>query len=147
MPMPSTDRHNFAQLVISVARLWRREADKVLDDCGLSHATAMPLATLSRLGDNIRQGVIAEQLGLEGPSLVRVIDLLLDEGLITRMEDATDRRAKILSLTEAGRQRVAEIEHILGVLRSDLLAEFDRNEVGAAETLLRQLETKLLDRS
>lgn len=143
MPMPSTDRHNFAQLVISVARLWRRAADKVLDDCGLSHATAMPLVTLSRLGDNVRQGVIAEQLGLEGPSLVRVVDLLLDEGLVTRMEDPTDRRAKILSLTEPGRQRTSEIERILGALRIDLLAEFDKTEVKAAETLLRRLEARL----
>ncbi|MGI6851890.1 MarR family winged helix-turn-helix transcriptional regulator [Mesorhizobium sp. 1B3] len=144
---PSTNRHNFAQLVLSVARLWRRAADKVLDDYGLSHATAMPLVTLSRLGDSTRQGVIAEQLGLEGPSLVRVIDLLLAEGLVTRMEDPTDRRAKILSLTESGRQRVVEIERILGDLRSDLLAEFDIAEFQAAETLLRRLETKLLGQS
>lgn len=147
MTTPSTDRHNFGQLVLSVARLWRRAADKALDDYGLSHATAMPLVTLSRLGDNVRQGVIADHLGLEGPSLVRVIDLLLAEGLVSRMEDPTDRRAKILSLTESGRQRAAEIEHILGALRTDLLAEFDNAQFQAAEALLTRLETRLIDRS
>ncbi|HWK67291.1 MAG TPA: MarR family transcriptional regulator [Rhizobiaceae bacterium] len=147
MTTPSTDRHNFGQLVLSVARLWRRAADKVLDDYGLSHATAMPLVTLSRLGDNVRQGVIADHLGLEGPSLVRVIDLLLAEGLVSRIEDPSDRRAKILSLTESGRQRAAEIEHILGALRTDLLAEFDNAQFQAAEALLTRLETRLLDRS
>jgi MarR family transcriptional regulator for hemolysin len=146
MPKPSTDRHNFGQIILSVARLWRRAADKALDDYGLSHATAMPLVTLSRLGDDIRQGVIAEQLGLEGPSLVRIVDLLLEEGLVTRKEDPTDRRAKILSLTETGHLRVTEIERILGALRTDLLAEFDKAELQAAETLLKRLEAKLLAR-
>lgn len=130
---------------MSVARLWRRAADNVLEASGLSHATATPLIALSRLGDHVRQGVIAEKIGLEGPSLVRVADLLLEEGLVTRTEDPTDRRAKILSLTEPGRQRVAEIESILETLRIELLEEFGRDELQVVEELLKKLEMKLFD--
>lgn len=130
---------------MSVARLWRRAADNALEASGLSHATATPLIALSRLGDHVRQGAIAEKIGLEGPSLVRVVDLLLEEGLVTRTEDRTDRRAKILSLTEPGRQRVADIEGILETLRIQLLEEFGRDELEAAETILKKLEMKLFD--
>jgi MarR family transcriptional regulator for hemolysin len=129
--------------MISVARLWRRAADKALDDCGLSHATAMPLVMLSRLGDNLRQGVLADHLGFEGPSLVRVVDLLVEEGLVTRAEDAVDRRAKILSLTDAGRKRVIEIERLLAGLRADLLSDVDAEELKVAVLLLSRLEAKL----
>lgn len=143
MPKQDPDRARFGQLVMSVARLWRRAADKALDDCGLSHATAMPLVMLSRLGDNVRQGVVADHLGFEGPSLVRIVDLLLEEGLVTRAEDATDRRAKILSLTDAGRKRVTEIEQILTVLRADLLRDVSDAELRGSMVLLERLETML----
>jgi MarR family transcriptional regulator for hemolysin len=129
--------------MISVARLWRRAADKALDDCGLSHATAMPLVMLSRLGDNLRQGVLADHLGFEGPSLVRIVDLLVEEGLVTRAEDVVDRRAKILSLTDAGRKRVIEIERLLAGLRADLLSDVDAEELKVAVLLLSRLEAKL----
>lgn len=145
MPRPSTERKPFGELILSVGRLWRRAADNALEASGLSHATATPLVALSRLGDHVRQGVIAEKVGLEGPSLVRVVDLLLEEGLVTRAEDPTDRRAKILSLTQPGRKRVAEIEGILEDLRINLLAEFGGDELDAAESLLKKLEMKLFD--
>ncbi|WP_413771397.1 MarR family winged helix-turn-helix transcriptional regulator [Mesorhizobium sp. PAMC28654] len=131
-------------MVISVARLWRRAADKALDDCGLSHATAMPLVMLSRLGDHQRQGVLADQLGFEGPSLVRIVDLLVEEGLVTRAEDPADRRAKILSLTDAGRQRVIEIERLLAVLRADLLKDVSDAELRNSVGVLDRLETMLV---
>lgn len=127
-----------------MARLWRHAADRALDDCGLSHATAMPLLTLSRLGDNIRQGVIADHLGFEGPSLVRIVDLLAADGLITRSGDPGDRRAKILSLTDAGRSRVEEIEQILERLRTELLADEDTAELKIALGMLTRLEQRLL---
>lgn len=143
MSKQDPDRTRFGQLVISVARLWRRAADKALDDCGLSHATAMPLVMLSRLGDNLRQGVLADHLGFEGPSVVRIVDLLVEEGLVVRAGDAADRRAKIVSLTDAGRQRVVEIEHTLTRLRAELLSEVDPDELRGAVRLLDRLETRL----
>lgn len=135
---------NFGKSLLSVARLWRRAADRALDDCGLSHATAMPLVALSRLGDNIRQGLIADHLGFEGPSLVRIVDLLVADGLITRSGDPGDRRAKILSLTNAGRARVDEIERILERLRTELLAGEDAGELRIAINVLTRLEERLL---
>ncbi len=144
MSNDASDRANFGRSLLAVARLWRHAADRALDDCGLSHATAMPLVTLSRLGDNIRQGVIADHLGFEGPSLVRIVDLLAADGLIVRSGDPGDRRAKILSLTNAGRARVEEIERILEGLRTGLLADEDPAELKNALGLLMRLEQRLL---
>lgn len=144
MSKQDPDRTRFGQLVISVARLWRRAADKALDDCGLSHATAMPLVMLARLGDNLRQGVLADHLGFEGPSVVRIVDLLVEEGLVVRAGDAADRRAKIVSLTDAGRERVIEIERTLTRLRAELLRDVDPDELRGAVQLLGRLETTLL---
>ena len=85
-----------------LSRAYRGAADKALADYGLSQATAWPVILAGRLGDGVRQGALAEALGVEGPSLVRVLDQLVAAGLMERREDPHDRRAKTLHLTEAG---------------------------------------------
>src|ERR1700712_2720093 len=89
-------------LVARLARVWRRRADQALSAHGLSEAMATPLLILSRGGKCVRQGVLANEMGIEGPSLVRVIDLLQAEGWVERREDPTDRRAKMLHVTALG---------------------------------------------
>jgi len=137
-------RADFARAVISVGRVWRRIVDQALVNSGLSQAMALPLLVLSR-GDHVRLGVIAEELGLEGPSLVRIIDLLVAERLVTRQEDATDRRAKILSLTEKGRQRALEIERVVDGLRRQFLAEVSEPQLLATVQMLGVVEKTLLE--
>ena len=108
-------------LISRIGRLWRREADHALAAHGLSEATAIPLVILSRRGKCVRQGVLAEEMGIEGPSLVRLIDLLQAEGLVERREDPTDRRAKMLHLTPLGEIRADEINRVLRRVRVYLL--------------------------
>lgn len=131
------------QRIQSVARLWRKAADQRLDDFGLSHATARPLLALWRLGGEARQGAVAVHAGLEGPSVVRLIDLLLAEGLVTRAEDFTDRRAKILELTQKGETRIVEIMRVLDVLRDELLGDVKEEEIEKAVSVLTDLEKRL----
>lgn len=134
---------NFGQLVTTVARLWRRSANERLDRYGISHAAAMPLLALWQLGGEARQGAVAEQAGLEGPSVVRLIDLLVIDGLVDRREDPTDRRAKILALTTKGRERMREINAVLAELRGEVIAEFDRRDLETAAMVLKRLQASL----
>lgn len=103
-----------------LSRAYRGAADKALADYGLSQATAWPVILAGRLGDGVRQGALAEALGVEGPSLVRVLDQLVAAGLMERREDALDRRAKTLHLTEAGHALRKEVEDVLVELRRRL---------------------------
>lgn len=139
----ATSREIFGQLVMGVARLWRRTANERLDRYGLSHAMAMPLLALWQLGGEARQGAVAEQAGLEGPSVVRLIDLLITEGLVTRREDPNDRRAKILSLTEEGSARMESINAVLAELRHELVARIDDRKLEIASSVLKQLQSEL----
>lgn len=134
----------FGQLVIHVGRHWRRAVDQALAECGLSQATALPLLTLHRLGDHQRPGALAEELSVEGPSLVRIVDRLVAEGLITRREDPADRRAKILSLTEAGQERVREIDQVVVAFRQRILADIPAGELAVTMSVLQRIEQILL---
>ncbi|BCG85217.1 hypothetical protein MesoLj113c_13270 [Mesorhizobium sp. 113-3-9] len=107
---------------------------------------AMPLLALWQLGGEARQGAVAEQAGLEGPSLVRLVDLLVAEGLITRREDPSDRRAKILSLTKDGEARMSSINTVLAELRHELVSLIGDDELETASAVLRQIQAELATR-
>lgn len=140
---PRSDRLIFGQLVTRVARFWRRAIDQALAENGLSQATALPLLVLSRLGGDLRQGVIAEELGLEGPSLVRILDLLVSEGLVSRREDPADRRAKLLRLTERGMAQVERIEATIATLRARFFSDLTDEELAAMVRGLTKVEAAL----
>ncbi|MBC9879120.1 MarR family transcriptional regulator [Bradyrhizobium sp. INPA01-394B] len=131
------------RLVTRLARLWRRESDQALSDHGLSYATAIPLLVLSRQGENLRQGVLADELGIEGPSLVRLIDLLEAEGLVERRDDPTDRRAKTLHLTKAGEAKVEETNRVLRRVRASLLKDIAPEELAITFGTLQRIEQRV----
>mgnify|MGYP003436765903 FL=1 len=62
------------------------------------------LYTLSRDDAGMRQKDLTDCLLISQPSLSRLIERLVAEGLVDRRPDPADRRGAILSLTETGRQ-------------------------------------------
>jgi MarR family transcriptional regulator for hemolysin len=141
-PSQTTIESGIGLLVARLARLWRREADQALADHGLSQATAHPLRLLSGYGKCVRQGALADELGIEGPSLVRLIDLLQSEGLVERREDPTDRRAKTLHLTAKGDAKAEEINRILRRVRADLLKDISAEDLAVTYDVLQRIEQR-----
>ena len=126
------------------SRAYKAMADKVASQYSLSQATALPVLILGRLGqDGVRPGVLADALGLEASSLVRVIDLLIENGLVARHEDPQDRRAKLLQLTADGQTRAAQMEEALIPFRRNLFAEFEQADIDACLRVLTGLQSKI----
>lgn len=126
-----------------VSRAYKSAADKMASDFNLSQASAWPVVMIGRLGDGVRPGTLAEALGIEAPSLVRVIDQLVDAGLVERFEDASDRRAKTLHLTAEGRRRAQKIEKALIPFRRALFNEIDEKDIAACKRVFDALGTAL----
>ncbi|WP_263913210.1 MarR family transcriptional regulator [Achromobacter sp. 79A6] len=142
---PPTDSQLMATTanLIVLSRAYRGAADKALADYGLSQATAWPVILTGRLGDGVRQGALAEALGVEGPSLVRVLDQLVAAGLMERREDAHDRRAKTLHLTEAGHALRKQVEDVLVELRRRLFDGVSEADLQACLRVFDTLKTAL----
>ena len=117
--------------LLQSGRQWQRLADTALGSHGISTACTMPLLMIGRSGGGIRQVTLAQQLGLEGPSLVRLLDKLSASGLVRRECDASDRRANLLWLTDKGEALVSELEHKLIGLRQDVFGELSMDELRA----------------
>jgi MarR family transcriptional regulator for hemolysin len=136
---------NLTTTLTHVARAYRAAVDKMVGNFHLSHATAWPIVMIGRLGDGVRPGAVADALGLEPPSLVRVIDQLVVAGLVGRQDDASDRRAKLLYLTDDGRRCANQLEAALVPFRRKLFAHMDRKDVEACLRVLSSLDLELAD--
>ncbi|MGV8854952.1 MAG: MarR family winged helix-turn-helix transcriptional regulator [Devosia sp.] len=121
--------------LLVAGRLWRKVARRVAAAHGVSEAASAPLIWIDYLGDNVRQNAIAEAVGIEGASLVRLLDVLQEAGMVTRTVDPGDRRANMLSLTEQGRQTVASILDSLAELRDEVFADLATDDIAATMRL------------
>ena len=115
-----------------IGRVWRKLVRERAEAHGISEACAHPLVTIGRLGEGVRQGAVAEEVGMEGPSLVRLIDQLCDCGIVERREDLADRRAKTLWLTKQGRAVMEAIEADIIALRANVMNDVSREDIEAA---------------
>jgi MarR family transcriptional regulator for hemolysin len=140
--------HTLMQLTMSltvVSRAYKSAADRMAADFGLSQASAWPVVMIRRLGEGVRPGAVAEALGLEPSSLVRVIDQLIEAGLVERYEDASDRRARTLHLTERGRECAGRVEAALIPFRRVLFSGMPREDIDACARVLDRLAAAIAE--
>jgi len=81
-------------------RMFRAVSDQ-MSGCGLSMARTKMLKSLREQGP-VRQGSLAAEFGLSPHSVTDLVDGLERHGLAERRPDPTDRRAKLVAITEAG---------------------------------------------
>jgi MarR family transcriptional regulator for hemolysin len=143
MTVRPTHERAFTASLIRLARIYRREVDRALAAHGLSEARALPVVHIARLGEGVRQGVLAEDMGIEGPSLVGLLDQLCAAGLVERRADPQDGRAKTLHLSGDGRSLAGVIEQAIDDLRSGLLASVSDADLAAAIRVLKVFEQAL----
>ena len=129
-------RRKVSSTLVIAARKWRRTSHGVLSAFNVSEACATPLLTASRLGEAVRQVTLADYIGIEGPSLVRLLDQLCAAGLMRRDEDPADRRAKTVVLTKEGRAVTQKMEEELVTLRAQALKGISRSDLEATLRVL-----------
>jgi MarR family transcriptional regulator for hemolysin len=129
--------------LVRLARQYRLGVDQALSGLGLSDALALPLVLLGRRPEGLRQNAVADELGVEGPTLVRLLDRLVEDGLVERREDPDDRRAKIVQLTPAGQHHSRRATQALDAYRGELLADVPSDDIAACVRVFNLLEARL----
>lgn len=106
----SIDPGSASFLVGDLARLMRLEFERRIaeEPVAVTPAEARVLAHVAR-GGQTRQHVLAERLGIGPMSLTGFLDRLEAQGLIARIADPRDGRAKLVALTEAAGPVLATI--------------------------------------
>lgn len=130
----------YTHTLLLSGRQWRRLANATTEAHGISEAKALPLVLIARMGGEPRQNILADAVGIEGPSLVRLLDQLEKADLVVRREDITDRRAKVLTLTPSGQAIVARIEADLERLRDAAFAKVSAADLEAGLRVFQALQ-------
>jgi MarR family transcriptional regulator for hemolysin len=114
-------RSLIAQLVES-SRLLRNYIDNRAKGSGTTRAQWIVLFRL-RQQEGLSQVDLADVLELQPISLVRLLDRLVEHGLLERRPDPKDRRANRLFLTSRGRQLVDDLDSLRDAIASDVLRD------------------------
>lgn len=124
-----------------------------------SHAIGAALMeSLAPLGLNLRNYTVliaAERAAMEGApqtqltlaqsgrldksTMVVAVDALEGEGLVERRPDPTDRRARIVVPTDAGRELLAQAEEVVLGVEDEMLADLSVEERRVLSGLLTRL--------
>lgn len=127
--MPLTDQHRFGMQLAHMSRGWRAELDRRLADLGLSQARWLVLLHLARFEEAPTQRELAQSVGVEGPTLARLLDSLEAQGLVRRQAVVEDRRAKKIFLSTTAQPLIDKIETIANALRHELFIGIDEDEL------------------
>lgn len=82
------------------------------------------LMTLHEHGASGQQR-LSELIGIDPRNAVPVVDALAERGLLVREVDPTDRRRRVLTLTESGRDMVHELTETGAEIEADFLRALD----------------------
>ncbi|QXH58023.1 MarR family transcriptional regulator [Pseudomonas maumuensis] len=140
--MPLTDnQHRFGMQLAQMSRGWRAELDRRLAGLNLSQARWLVLLHLARFDEAPTQRELAQSVGVEGPTLTRLIDTLVEQGLVLRKADPKDRRANQILLCPPAKPLIDQIETIANALRLELFTGVDEADL---EVCMR-VHAKILD--
>jgi len=135
-----TLNERFSTALHNTARAWRFAIDRRLKHLGLSQAGWMTVAVVAKAEVPLSQIDLAHRLGVEGATMVAMIDRLVKAGLVMREVSPSDRRVKLVVLTQDGHRLYDELKAEAQAFRDQLLGDVDADRLLIATELLEQLQ-------
>ena len=133
---PSIAREDFVFKLFRARNKMRLELDSVFKPLGVTDATWRVLFFLYKSNEDIMQKDLANELGIEGPTLVRLLDKLEEQNLIERRPAAHDRRGKTVHLTDSAEPVISQLLDIAVSTRTRLLADISDEDLETCVSVL-----------
>jgi MarR family transcriptional regulator for hemolysin len=127
--MSTTDpRERLLDDLSRVQRKMRALFDARVKERGLTLPRARALLILGR-GAQLNQRELADELDIETPTLVRLLDGMEKQGFIQRQSVEGDRRAKKIVMTTYGGKVAEEVLDLARSLRADVLKSISAGDM------------------
>ena len=104
----------WSALLVAHRRLTAEMDRELRDRVGMDLDEYDVLHQLQHAGRPVRMGELAERVLITRPTVTRLVGRLVDQGLVERAQDAQDRRTVWVTLSDAGRARLAEAAVVHG---------------------------------
>jgi DNA-binding MarR family transcriptional regulator len=132
--------------IVTAARRWRKLANERVKAIGQTMARWETLFLVALSSDEITQSELARLISVEGPTMVRMLDVLAREGLIVRRQSASDRRVTTNRITAKGMRAIRDIMEITDKLRSEVMGSIDPRRLEVFLDVLTQILRSIDDR-
>ncbi len=136
-------QERFAKALHGAARAWRQAMDRRLRHLGLSQAGWMTIAIAAKSDPAPSQSELAEKLGVEGATIVAMVDRLVRAGLVRRQASTTDRRVKRVMLTTAGTEIYRTLRAEADQVLQQMLNDSDAKKLLGATEFLERLQRRI----
>ncbi|WP_371018108.1 MarR family winged helix-turn-helix transcriptional regulator [Pseudalkalibacillus sp. JSM 102089] len=114
------------------------------EDLSISHMNVMFVLYEE---DRVNQSHIQNNLGIKASSLSKLIDILIQKGLVTRESLDGDARSKIICLTELGKEKQQQLYRVRDELENQLTEHLNETETKQLARMLSQVKSNLLKHS
>ena len=138
LTIPDVERQDLAASFALIARQLADAERPLLAAHGLSMWAYIVLSHLARASVGT-QLELAQAIGYDKTRLIARLDELEADGLVTREPDPSDRRARRVHLTDAGRARHAAAQSDIRAMEDELLATLSAAERKLLLTVLPRL--------
>ena len=92
-----------------VHRLWRSAITAAVQSLDMTEARWTAMLHLQLLGEGATQQALAQELGIEMPSLSRTLSQLVEQDMLQRQPHPSDKRAQCLYFTATGQQMLSQL--------------------------------------
>ncbi|MFG1694412.1 MarR family winged helix-turn-helix transcriptional regulator [Nonomuraea sp. NPDC049309] len=120
-PPPERLRTLPSRLTNGAALIANRIVDQALAQAGARRYHYALLATLEEYGP-ASQAALGRRTGIDRSDVVAAVNELAAQGLLERAPDPDDRRRNIITITPAGRKRLADLDRLLAAAQDAYLA-------------------------
>ena len=133
-------RESLGFLSWKVARLYTNDLAARFAEAGLK-ITVEQWRVLIPLykAEGLTQGRLCELLSQEKTGVSRLVGALERRGLLTRRPDGRDRRVKLLSITDAGRELIDRSVDLVIACRDDMIRDVDPEDLAVCKRVLWQI--------
>lgn len=139
-------RENLAYLLSRSGKEMRRYLSGMLSEVGSMYRDVhLRALMILYYHDGMNQQDLAEKLELDKTAVTRLLSQMEENGLIVRVENKTDKRSKLVYITNAGREARNEIIPVLLKCVGSIEEKLDPKDLEVTKRVLGQIIDILCD--
>ena len=125
--------HNLRKTTRAITQFY----DKLLAPSGIN-STQLPLLCTISIRNSSTIGEIASEMSMDRTTLTRSLELLKEQGFV-RIESSSDRRKRIVTLTDKGRAHMHKAFPLWGKAQSIIMEKFGKGNWREVKTGLGEI--------
>lgn len=132
------------QLIIRVAKAHRQQAATLLAGLGLYPGQEFILLRLQQ-NNGLSQNQLAEFLGVQPPTISKMLQRMEAAGLLQRVPSPTDQRVTLVYLSAKGQALLPDLHRAWDQLEHTFASTLDSVELAQLKLLLQQVANRVHD--